>query len=70
MYYLIQQSLKIMDVFQMRNLDEQKAGERVNLETYKKNVNDFTLWKPSNNGEPGWESPWGLVDLDGIWNVQ
>ena len=37
-----------------------KAGERVNLETYKKNVNDFTLWKPSNNGEPGWESPWGV----------
>ncbi len=42
-----------------RNLDEQKAGKRVNVETYKKNVNDFTLWKPSTNDEPGWESPWG-----------
>ena len=20
---------------------------------------DFVLWKPSNEDEPGWESPWG-----------
>ena len=42
-----------------RNLDEQKAGKRVDIEAYKRNHNDFILWKPSNDDEPGWESPWG-----------
>ena len=26
----------------------------------KKNSSDFVLWKKSKQGEPGWESPWGL----------
>lgn len=43
-----------------RNLGDQIAGERVNVETYKKNVSDFILWKPSTDQEPGWESPWGF----------
>ncbi|MFL2691511.1 MAG: cysteine--tRNA ligase [Gammaproteobacteria bacterium] len=42
-----------------RNLDEQKAGKRVDIEAYKRNHNDFILWKPSDDDEPGWESPWG-----------
>ena len=25
----------------------------------KKNPADFVLWKPSKEGEPSWESPWG-----------
>ena len=42
-----------------RKIDEQEQGKRVSIESYKKNENDFTLWKPSNNDEPGWDSPWG-----------
>ncbi len=42
-----------------KNLDELKAGNRVEVSDLKKNPMDFVLWKPSNSEEPGWESPWG-----------
>ncbi len=42
-----------------RNLDEQKAGARVDVEGHKKNPGDFVLWKQSSAEEPGWDSPWG-----------
>lgn len=42
-----------------RNPDELLAGARVEIATYKKNPSDFVLWKPSNEDEPGWDSPWG-----------
>ena len=42
-----------------RKIDEQEQGKRISIESYKQNENDFTLWKPSNNDEPGWDSPWG-----------
>ncbi len=42
-----------------RNLDEQIAGARVDVEGHKKNPSDFVLWKLSSAEEPGWESPWG-----------
>ena len=42
-----------------RNLDEQQAGARVEVEAHKKNPADFVLWKLSSPEEPGWESPWG-----------
>jgi cysteinyl-tRNA synthetase len=42
-----------------RKIDEQQHGKRIEIESYKENENDFTLWKPSNADEPGWESPWG-----------
>ena len=34
-------------------------GSRVEVSDNKKNSEDFVLWKPSNNNEPYWESPWG-----------
>lgn len=40
--------------------DEMIAGARVEVAPYKKSPADFVLWKPSAEGEPGWESPWGL----------
>ncbi len=40
-------------------LEEMIAGARVEVAPYKKNPQDFVLWKPSNDQEPGWESPWG-----------
>lgn len=42
-----------------RNRDEQIAGARVEIASYKKDPADFVLWKPSNDAEPGWDSPWG-----------
>ncbi|MGY8998274.1 MAG: cysteine--tRNA ligase [Rhodospirillales bacterium] len=41
------------------NRDELVAGERVEIAPYKKDASDFVLWKPSNEKQPGWESPWG-----------
>ena len=42
-----------------RNLDDMLAGARVEVADYKRSAGDFVLWKPSAQGEPGWESPWG-----------
>ncbi len=42
-----------------RSRDEQIAGSRVEVASYKKDPADFVLWKPSADGEPGWDSPWG-----------
>ncbi|WP_159730973.1 cysteine--tRNA ligase [Methylosinus sp. Ce-a6] len=42
-----------------RPLDEMIAGARVDVAPYKRGDMDFVLWKPSKEGEPGWDSPWG-----------
>jgi len=40
--------------------DNLLAGARVEPEPGKKAPEDFALWKKSKQGEPSWESPWGL----------
>jgi len=42
-----------------KNLDQLKAGSRIEVSNLKKNPMDFVLWKPSEEKDPGWESPWG-----------
>ena len=42
-----------------RKLEDQIKGSRIKVESYKNNANDFILWKPSLDREPGWPSPWG-----------
>jgi len=42
-----------------KNLEELKAGARVEVSKLKKNPLDFILWKPSDKTDPGWDSPWG-----------
>ena len=42
-----------------KKLDELIAGSRVDISENKKNPADFVLWKPSNDDEPSWPSPWG-----------
>ena len=42
-----------------KNLDQLKSGVRIETSDLKKNQMDFVLWKPSDNTEPGWSSPWG-----------
>ena len=39
--------------------DELIAGARVEVAPYKRDPADFVLWKPSDETEPGWDSPWG-----------
>ncbi|RDV01956.1 cysteine--tRNA ligase [Undibacter mobilis] len=43
-----------------RPMDEMIAGARVEVAPYKKDAQDFVLWKPSKAGEPGWPSPGGI----------
>jgi cysteinyl-tRNA synthetase len=45
-----------------KNLDDLIAGasERVEIDGRKRNPEDFALWKAAKEGEPGWESPWGM----------
>jgi len=42
-----------------KNLEELKAGARVEVDERKRNPLDFALWKAAKAGEPCWESPWG-----------
>ena len=42
-----------------REREEMLAGARVEVAPYKRDPADFVLWKPSEDGLPGWDSPWG-----------
>ena len=41
-----------------RTLKDMLAGARVEVAPYKRDPMDFVLWKPSDEGLPGWDSPW------------
>ena len=43
-----------------RDKDQQLAGSRVEVASYKNDPLDFILWKPSDENQPGWDSPWGF----------
>ncbi len=42
-----------------RSVEDMVAGARVEVAPYKRDPMDFVLWKPSGEGLPGWDSPWG-----------
>ena len=42
-----------------RSVDDMIAGARVEVAPFKRDPMDFVLWKPSDDGLPGWDSPWG-----------
>ena len=42
-----------------KKLEDLIAGSRVDISDKKNNPEDFVLWKPSSEGEPSWQSPWG-----------
>jgi cysteinyl-tRNA synthetase len=52
-------SMKDYGRLSRRNREEMIAGARVEVAPYKKDPSDFVLWKPSEEGDPGWQSPWG-----------
>ena len=53
------QSMKDYGYLSGRSLKEMLAGARIEVAGYKKNPADFILWKPSEENQPGWNSPWG-----------
>ena len=57
--YFAVNSFKDYGKLSNKNLDELKAGNRIEISDLKKNPMDFVLWKPSKNEDPGWKSPWG-----------
>jgi cysteinyl-tRNA synthetase len=54
-----------------RPLDEMIAGARVEVAPYKRDAQDFVLWKPSKPDEPSWPSPCG-IDTPGRpgWHIE
>jgi cysteinyl-tRNA synthetase len=42
-----------------KSLDDLRAGERVEVDTFKQDPMDFVLWKSVKPNEPHWPSPWG-----------
>ncbi len=53
------ESYKAYGALSNRTLDDMIMGARIEVAPYKKNPQDFVLWKPSKPGEPLWASPWG-----------
>ncbi|XP_071735617.1 cysteine--tRNA ligase CPS1 homolog, chloroplastic/mitochondrial-like isoform X2 [Rutidosis leptorrhynchoides] len=42
-----------------RKLEDNRAGERIAIDSRKRNPADFALWKAAKPGEISWDSPWG-----------
>ena len=42
-----------------KSLEDLGAGERVEVDSFKRDPMDFVLWKAAKPGEPSWDSPWG-----------
>jgi cysteinyl-tRNA synthetase len=57
-YYSVQK-FKDYGKLSGRDLDDMRAGARVEVDERKDDPADFALWKKSKPGEPGWESHWG-----------
>lgn len=44
-----------------RDIEDMRAGARVEVAPYKRDPGDFVLWKPSTDDLPGWDSPGAVV---------
>ena len=55
-----------------KSLDDLRAGERVEIDSHKKDVMDFVLWKSAKPGEPSWDSPFGANGGKGRpgWHIE
>ncbi len=41
-------------------LEDLEAGARISVDERKEDPMDFAVWKKQKEGEPAWESPWGM----------
>ncbi|HEY8595158.1 MAG TPA: cysteine--tRNA ligase, partial [Devosiaceae bacterium] len=55
-----------------RDLDEQRAGARVEVDRHKRNPGDFVLWKSSTADQPGWEAEFDGIRIFGRpgWHIE
>ena len=55
-----------------KSLDDLRAGERVEVDSHKKDAMDFVLWKAAKPNEPSWESPFGVNGGKGRpgWHIE
>ena len=55
-----------------KSLDDLRAGERVEIDTHKKDAMDFVLWKSVKPHEPSWASPFGKDGGNGRpgWHIE
>ncbi|MBA3695999.1 MAG: cysteine--tRNA ligase [Methylotenera sp.] len=55
-----------------KSLEDLRAGERVEIDTHKKDPMDFVLWKAAKPNEPSWESPFGPNNGKGRpgWHIE
>src|SRR5262249_28200856 len=42
-----------------KNIDDLRAGARIEVDQAKRDPLDFVLWKSAKPNEPSWPSPWG-----------
>ncbi|UCE90710.1 MAG: cysteine--tRNA ligase, partial [Pseudomonadota bacterium] len=42
-----------------KNIEDLRAGARVEVDEAKRDPLDFVLWKAARPGDPSWDSPWG-----------
>ncbi len=57
--YFKVESFKEYGKLSNRDIEDLKAGARIEINESKQNPLDFALWKKSKPNEPYWESPWG-----------
>jgi cysteinyl-tRNA synthetase len=57
-YYHVE-SFETYGKLSKQDLEQLRAGERVEVNTDKRDPLDFVLWKSAKPDEPSWESPWG-----------
>lgn len=41
-------------------MDQLESGARIDVNDLKRDPMDFAVWKAAKEGEPAWESPWGM----------
>ncbi len=41
-------------------LEDLESGARISIDERKEDAMDFAVWKKQKEGEPAWESPWGM----------
>lgn len=46
-----------------KSLEDLRAGERVEVDVFKRDAMDFVLWKAAKPNEPSWDSPFGGPNL-------
>ncbi len=57
-YFRVRAMEKAYGKLSGRNVDEMRAGARIEVNEAKDDPLDFALWKAAKPGEPSWDSPW------------